>query len=182
MRGWDYTHFDHTTPGNVMTVRGCNMSFRRDLLARLGGFDPALLPPYSFREDTDMSFRVRAAGYTIRFSPAAALVHLDAPTGGTRAADRPVTRAAAEWNHYRALYRHQMNNLYFVLRHFRGRTRWVNVWRAYRIHVGLSRWPWRLAAKNAAFLLALWKAAGLARYRLYHPCELADGPARGGPC
>jgi GT2 family glycosyltransferase len=172
--GWRHAHFDHTIPGDVMTVRGCNMSFRRDLLVRLGGFDLALAPPYSFREDTDMSVRVRAAGYRVRFVPDAALVHLNSPSGGTRDVKLPDSLARAELKRYRALYQHQSNNLYFVLRHFRGRARWASLWWAYRDYVGLSRWPWRLAAKNACFFAALVNAARLARFRRYHPCTLTE--------
>ncbi len=157
--GWLYAHFDHAVEGDVMTARGCNMSFRRDLLIELGGFDMGLAPHPAFREETDMCMRVRAAGYRVRFVPAAALVHLNAPSGGTRDAKPPVTPVRAELARYHSLYRHQFNHLYFVLKHFRDGVRSVNVWRAYRDYVGISRWPWRVVGKNLAFFLALWAAA-----------------------
>jgi GT2 family glycosyltransferase len=172
--GWRHAHFDHNVPGDVMTARGCNMSFRRELLVRLGGFDLALVPPFSFREDSDMCFRVRAAGYRVRFVPAAALVHVNAPSGGTREAKLPDSLVGAEFRRYRALYHLQSNNLYFILRHFRGLARSASLWRAYRDYVGLSRWPWRLAAKNTCFLAALFRAAWLVRFRRYHPFTLTE--------
>jgi GT2 family glycosyltransferase len=170
--GWEYARFDHTTPGDVMTARGCNMSFRRDVLLRLGGFDPHL---EIFRDDTDMCLRVIAAGYRVRFVPAATLVHLNAPSGGTRG-KAPECRGPLdrEWQMYRQHYRHYRDNLYFLLSHFRGRRRWRYLWRAYRDNVGLSRWPWRLAAKNLCFLAALWQATCQARFRRHHPCTLAE--------
>jgi hypothetical protein len=36
-----------------------------------------------------------------------------------------------------------------------------NILKAYRDYVGLSRWPWRLVAKNISFFLALIVAVGL---------------------
>ena len=171
VRGWEFAEFAHATPGDVMTARGCNMSFRRERLLTLGGFDPHLA---IFRDDTDICLRLIAAGYKLRFVPAAALVHLNAPSGGTRGESGPaIGYWAREWQSYRQHYRHYRDNLYFLLRHFRGRARWASIWRAYRGYVGLSRWPWRLAAKNLCFLAALWTAAARARYRAHHPCDLA---------
>jgi GT2 family glycosyltransferase len=172
--GWRYAHFDHPVRGPVATARGCNMSFRRDLLIALGGFDPGFVPPYSFREDTDASFRVHRAGHTVLYEPAAGLIHLSEGKGGTRPPDGPGSAAAAEWRRYRELYLHERNNLYFLLKHFRGRPRLRWLWDAYRSNVGASRWPWRLVAKNLAFAAALAHAARLARYRRHHPCRLAD--------
>jgi GT2 family glycosyltransferase len=53
-------------------IPGCNMAFRRDLLTRLGGFDPR------FREagdDVDICWRLQDAGATIGFSPSAVVWH-----------------------------------------------------------------------------------------------------------
>jgi GT2 family glycosyltransferase len=169
---WRQAHFDHAVPGDVMTARGCNMSFRLTVLTQLGGFDPFIR---IFRDDTDMCLRVIAAGYVIRFVPAAVLVHLNAPSGGTRGTVAEANgRVAREWRLYHQLHRHYRDNLYFILRHFRGaqRLRWLAD--AYRTYVGLSRWPWRLAAKNACFFLAFLQAARLARYRKHHPCVLSE--------
>lgn len=50
---------------------GCNMSFRREILEKLGGFDPI----FSVWNDVDMSMRVRNLGYSLIFNPKAKLVH-----------------------------------------------------------------------------------------------------------
>lgn len=168
--GWRFAHFDHRARGDVMTSRGCNMSFRRALLEKLGGFDTNIR---MFRDDTDMCFRVLAAGYLIRFVPEAELVHLSATSGGTRGRAGSASPLRREWQMYRTHYRHYRDNLYFLLRHFRGRERRRWVFDAYRTYVGISRWPWRLLAKNLCFLAALVNAARLAADRRQHPCTLS---------
>lgn len=76
--------FSHTEKCRVMTPRGCNMSFRREALERVGGFDTAIAGPR--RDETDLALRLLAArpDAEIWFNPKARLVHLMAPTGGVR--------------------------------------------------------------------------------------------------
>jgi GT2 family glycosyltransferase len=172
VRGWAHAQFDHATPGDVMTSRGCNMSFRRDLLLRLGGFDEQI---EIFRDDTDMSLRVRGAGYRVRFVPEAALVHLNAPSGGTRGTAAEVSGYwRREVRTYRQLFRHYRDNLYFLLTHFRGRYLWGQLLTAYLSYVGVSRWPWRQVAKNCQFARAFWAALTRRRLRRARPCALSD--------
>ncbi|HLK58711.1 MAG TPA: glycosyltransferase [Chthonomonadaceae bacterium] len=69
-------------PGAILPVdhiMGCNMSFRREVLARLGGFREDFPGISGVCEDTDMSLRVRKMGYTILFNPAAVVDHVAAP-------------------------------------------------------------------------------------------------------
>jgi GT2 family glycosyltransferase len=153
--GWRHAHFDHAQPGDVMTSRGCNMSFRRELLMRLRGFDGRL---QMWRDDTDMCFRVRDAGYAIRFVPAASLMHLASASGGTRPGQQAPSAFAGELRMYRTHYRHYRDNLYFLAKHLGGAEHRRAVLEAYRDYVGLSRWPWRLLAKNGCFAVALGRA------------------------
>ncbi|HUK61284.1 MAG TPA: glycosyltransferase [Stellaceae bacterium] len=53
-------------------IAGCNMAFRRDVLLRLGGFDPVYR---AAGDDVDICWRLQDAGYTIGFSPAAIVWH-----------------------------------------------------------------------------------------------------------
>ncbi|MDA8192853.1 MAG: glycosyltransferase [Thermaerobacter sp.] len=69
--------------GEAWSVRGCNMSFHKSALLAIGGFDERFTHS-AFREDTDVSLRMRHAGYRLRFAPGAWLYHLGAPSGGTR--------------------------------------------------------------------------------------------------
>lgn len=57
---------------------GANMSFRRSVLAELGGFRDDY-PGTALREDTDIFLRVRAIGGRSVFDPAAVVDHLPAP-------------------------------------------------------------------------------------------------------
>jgi GT2 family glycosyltransferase len=69
-------------PGKIIPVDhiiGCNMSFRREVLARLGGFREDFPGISGLCEDTDMSLRVGRLGYTILFTPEAVLDHIAAP-------------------------------------------------------------------------------------------------------
>jgi GT2 family glycosyltransferase len=64
---------------DVEHVMGCNMSFRREVLARLGGFREDYPGISGVREDSDMCLRVRQLGYRIRFTPFAVATHVGAP-------------------------------------------------------------------------------------------------------
>lgn len=57
---------------------GANMSFRRSVLAELGGFRDDY-PGTALREDTDVFLRIRAIGGRAVFAPDAAVDHLPAP-------------------------------------------------------------------------------------------------------
>ena len=69
-------------PGKIISVEhiiGCNMSFRREVLARLGGFREDFPGISGICEDTDMSLRVRRVGYSILFNPRSVVDHIAAP-------------------------------------------------------------------------------------------------------
>jgi len=75
------TGFFAANPGRILEVDhiiGCNMSFRREALAKLGGFREDY-PGSSVREETDLCLRVREIGYRILFNPKAVVDHLGAP-------------------------------------------------------------------------------------------------------
>jgi len=95
-------------PVQVEHLRGCNMSFRREVLISLGGFDPSY-DGSNFREDTDMSVRVRRAGYKLVYDPNAWVIHLYARKdayGRDDRADRTYRFSVAK------------NTAYFRLKHF----------------------------------------------------------------
>lgn len=60
---------------------GASLLIRRSLWERLGGFDEHYLPAYC--EDTDLAFRVRAAGLKIYYQPASVVVHYEGQSHGT---------------------------------------------------------------------------------------------------
>lgn len=63
---------------------GCNMSFRREVLERVGGFDLRFHSVPSYGEERELSHRIREAGYSIVSAPAALVFHHVAPGGGQR--------------------------------------------------------------------------------------------------
>ncbi|MCE7878113.1 MAG: glycosyltransferase [Betaproteobacteria bacterium PRO3] len=60
---------------------GACLAIPRDLFASLGGFDAAYAPAYY--EDTDLAFKVRAAGRSVWYQPGASVVHFEGTTSGT---------------------------------------------------------------------------------------------------
>jgi len=63
-----------STPMDVDTLIGCNMSFRRKLLMRIGGFDEKF-KGNCFREDTDICIRLKRLGYRLIYNPKALVWH-----------------------------------------------------------------------------------------------------------
>lgn len=95
-------------PGQVIEVdhvMGCNMSFRREILANLGGFREDYPGISGVREDSDMCLRVKALGYKILFNPRACVDHIGAPQAKGQRFD---TRYAfyGQRNHVVLLMRH----------------------------------------------------------------------------
>lgn len=83
---------------------GANMSFRRSVLARLGGFRDDY-PGTAMREDTDIFLRVRRLGERVLFVPQAVVDHLPAPHVKGRRFDTRY-KLYARRNHMVLLARH----------------------------------------------------------------------------
>lgn len=82
-----YPFADADTRQPITAPRGGNMSFRRHIIADLGGFDEHFRGN-AMREETDFSLRVVRAGWIILFEPEAAVKHLTLRYGGSRTKDR----------------------------------------------------------------------------------------------
>ncbi|MDQ7779671.1 MAG: glycosyltransferase family 2 protein [Planctomycetota bacterium] len=93
----------------VDSAFGCNMSFRKTALERVGGFSESF-GGTAHLEESDLCLRIGKLGGRIVFEPAALLVHLKGTGGGCRA------RSAARWAYW---YGH--NYLLLFLRHFERR-------------------------------------------------------------
>lgn len=80
---WYHLDLVHTTqPQQVLTARGCNMSFRRELFDQHGlRFDERFYGS-AVREESDFCLHIRNTGYIIWYNPEAHLVHLGEETGG----------------------------------------------------------------------------------------------------
>jgi GT2 family glycosyltransferase len=108
-RGRVVRNFGATEACEVDHLPGGNMSFRRAVFDRIGGFDTAF-GGSAIGEETDFCLRARAAGFRFVFEPRASVEHLHLPTGGCREPDM------ARW-----LYWHAHNTMLFALRHARRR-------------------------------------------------------------
>lgn len=61
-------------------VSGAALAIRRELFEHLGGFDPLHAPAYY--EDTDLAFRIRAAGYRVYYQPWSRVLHFEGISAG----------------------------------------------------------------------------------------------------
>ncbi|NJM69142.1 MAG: glycosyltransferase family 2 protein [Scytonema sp. RU_4_4] len=80
---WYYIDLVHTIkPQEVLTARGCNMSFRREIFTKYGLKFDERFRGSAVREESDFCLRLRQTGYKIWYDPEAYLVHLGEETGG----------------------------------------------------------------------------------------------------
>ena len=80
---WYYIDLVHTTkPQQVISARGCNMSFRRDIFTKYGIWFDERFRGSAVREESDFCLRLRKTNYKIWYDPKADLVHLGEETGG----------------------------------------------------------------------------------------------------
>ncbi|HEY9620944.1 MAG TPA: hormogonium polysaccharide biosynthesis glycosyltransferase HpsN [Crinalium sp.] len=80
---WYHIDLVHTIkPQWVLTARGCNMSFRREIFEKHGLWFDERFRGSAVREESDFCLRIRKTGYQIWYDPDANLVHLGEETGG----------------------------------------------------------------------------------------------------
>jgi GT2 family glycosyltransferase len=88
----------------VRGVLGANMAFRVEALARVGAFDERLGPGAAgHEEETEISHRLRRAGFRIGYAPAAVVFHDVDPARATR---ERFIRIARERGYCRTLHEH----------------------------------------------------------------------------
>jgi GT2 family glycosyltransferase len=78
---WEGAELVSTERVDVDHLISCNVSFRRDALEQVGGFDPYYTIT-SLREETDICIRVKKAGWRIVFEPSMQVVHYSARSRG----------------------------------------------------------------------------------------------------
>ena len=84
---WNYGRSDDPDKPEYNYVReadyisGCAILVPRALWEKLGGFDELFAPAYC--EDSDLAFRIRAAGRKVYYCPFSAIVHLEGSSQGT---------------------------------------------------------------------------------------------------
>ena len=80
---WYFIDLVHTVkPQQVLSARGCNMSFRKQVFAEHGlSFDERFAGS-AVREESDFCLKLRSTGLKIWYDPNACLVHLGEESGG----------------------------------------------------------------------------------------------------
>jgi GT2 family glycosyltransferase len=75
---WRNSNFNHTgQTKEVGYIVGADLMINRNLFNQLNGFDPDF---FLYYEETELTFRVRKAGYKIFSVPQAEIIHLDGQT------------------------------------------------------------------------------------------------------
>ena len=119
---------------NIGFMCGGNFSVRRSAILAVGGWDEHIIN-YG---DRDLGIRLNDEGYRIDYDPAATILHLAAPMGGTRLSD--TTNPIKGWQRSVSLW-------YLAYRHLHGTMFWkYGVYRAARFSVLFKEnavRPWR---------------------------------------
>lgn len=76
-RGWLADAATHAPPADVFGFCGAAALLRRSAVLDVGGFDPRF---FMYYEDTDLSWRLRLAGWSVHHVPGATVDHLHAAT------------------------------------------------------------------------------------------------------
>lgn len=119
--------------GNVI---GCNVSFRKGVLEKVGGVDENFVGN-ALRWETDLALRIRRAGGKIIFDSKAEIVHLRAETGGCRMDDRQ--KWFKDFFHNEAFFCFKWVKWYW----------WGVFW--------LTHWQWFVRAKSLAHFLGIYQ-------------------------
>lgn len=102
-RRYRATDRDPDVPAEVDWVSGAAVWLRRDALDAVGGWDEGY---FMYVEDVDLCWRLRAAGFTVRYDPACSVTHVQ----GATTAQRP----------YRMIIEHHRSWYRFTDRRWRG--------------------------------------------------------------
>lgn len=80
---WYHIDLVHTIkPQQVLSARGCNMSFRRELFDKFGLHFDERYRGSAVREESDFCLQFRKTNRQIWYDPDASLIHLGEETGG----------------------------------------------------------------------------------------------------
>ena len=141
----------------VETGRGANMSFRRELFFKLGGFDVNYVKN-AHRFESDFCFRLRKSGYLVVYDPEAVVQHLEIKTGGIKSGIGGVTNTPAFYRNEMLFYFKNQPNGWL------GRYLWLNY-----IQRVPSRSIRNVVVRSLSFLFGVFWGIGvyLLRYKLH---------------
>lgn len=154
--GWYHTTWDHDTRTDVVTAPGANMSCRKSLFTRLGGFDERFTGN-AVRFENDFCLRMLQAGYRVIFEPSASVVHYYNSSGGHN--NRHLYGIGEDSHSWYASYFRNM--VYATLKHMPVRVWPLVLWKLWRQHVGnrpFLRAGLRCVLKrHRAFAVGVWE-------------------------
>ena len=76
-------NFTSSMKTTVESAMGCNLSYRKDIFKKIGGYNTHYVGNF-VREESDLCFKIRRLGYKIIYEPEARILHVKAPRGGCR--------------------------------------------------------------------------------------------------
>jgi N-acetylglucosaminyl-diphospho-decaprenol L-rhamnosyltransferase len=94
---YNLLNVDEDTPLDVDSVVGAFMLVRREVIERVGMFDEAF---QLYGEDLDWAYRIKAAGWRVRYHPAVVVLHLK----GQSSRQRPVFSIRSFYDAMRIFY------------------------------------------------------------------------------
>lgn len=155
---WRFVRFDQDWDlREVDSAPGGNMSFRRDLIIKLGGFDEEFVGN-AFREETDFCLKLRDNSYRILFEPKAALIHYWNTDGGCD----HIRLGNSDFTSFKYYQDFVQNNVYFFFKHVPTLNNPYLLWELYRNHVGnkynLQRGLKHLFLRHFAFFIGIIRA------------------------
>lgn len=109
----EYSNAGKEEPIEVDFIQGCNMSFRRDVIHKIGGFDPEFKGT-SIMEEIDVCMQVKKSGYKIILSPKAIVNHKFALRGIPRNYDNLRTQYYMKRNHIYMLLKNKGFKLRYI--------------------------------------------------------------------
>jgi N-acetylglucosaminyl-diphospho-decaprenol L-rhamnosyltransferase len=107
-RRYRMVDWDHAGAREVDWVSGACFLARREAWDAVGGFDRTY---FMYMEDVDLCWRLRAAGWSVAYEPAAEVVHIQG--------------VSADRHPYRMLLAHHVSMWRFACRTTTGRRRWA---------------------------------------------------------
>lgn len=92
-------------------VSGASLMVPKALFDSLGGFDERYVPAYC--EDSDLAFRVRAAGRKVCYQPESTIVHYEGVSNGTDTGRGVKAYQVANQKTFRAVWREELERRHF---------------------------------------------------------------------
>jgi N-acetylglucosaminyl-diphospho-decaprenol L-rhamnosyltransferase len=107
-RAYRQSDVDPRAARDVDWLSGCALMLRRRAFDEVGGFDPGY---WMFVEDVDLGFRLRQAGWRVRFEPDAQVEHAVGASAGAKRARMVIAHARSLDRFYRRAYAHGVGRL-----------------------------------------------------------------------